>query len=452
MEIHYLFYGINTFIWGVLGDWILFVGLFMTLAIDFQTIWKLPKILHFFERSLRTPSSRRLDVLPAWQSVILNSSAIIGVGNFVGTALAIYIGGPGVVFWACVSIMLGFAPRFAEAYLSFAYRLKNDCGEWVGGPMYYLQAKMPKRLKWFAIIFAFFTLLSTLYSGNFFQAKVIGVAFQHWVGIPELWTCVLMSVLSALIISGGLRRIVKACIFLSPLALGLSVVMCASTLLMHASEIPTAATLILRDALSLKAIMAGSLAAVIGHGVRLGVLTNGAGLGREVMLQTASEPADPLSQAFTAVAISFFELIFVIMIALLIVMSGSYLDVNSPVQLIWAALDWGWEGSGLLFLLVGFSMGFTTIIAYYVIGERCFDFLFGTAHRWLFRLFWVLMIVVFYFLPTQISMQTNTIIVSLACMPNLLGLLILSSTIFRFMRSGFQRIDHDSLIKGASSG
>ena len=97
-------------------------------------------------------------------------------------------------------------------------------------------------------------------------------------------------------------------------------------------------------------------------------------------------------------------------------------------------------------------MGFTTIIAYYVIGERCFDFLFGTAHRWLFRLFWVLMIVVFYFLPTQISMQTNTIIVSLACMPNLLGLLILSYTIFRFMRSGFQRIDHDSLIKGASSG
>ena len=445
MEVHYLFYGINTFIWGLLADWILFVGLFMTLAVDFQTVWKLPRLLRLVGRILRSPSQHQLESLPAWKTVILNGSAIIGVGNFVGTAFAIFIAGPGVVLWACISIILGFAPRFAETYLSFLYRRKNDCGEWVGGPMYYLRAKMPHGLKWFGIAFAFFTLWSTLFSGNFFQAKVIGVAFQHWLGIPTLWTCLLISALSAIIISGGLKRVVNACIVLSPFALGLSFFVCASTLLMHVSDIPMAMSMIIHDALSLKAILAGSLAGVIGHGVRLGVLTNGAGLGREVMLQTASEPADPLSQAFIAVVISFFELIFVLMIALLIVMSGSYLGVNSPSQLIWAALDWGWEGSGAVFLLVGFSIGFTTIIAYYVIGERCCDFLFGTGRRWLFRVVWVLMIVAFEFLPTQISMEANAVIVSLACMPNLLGLLIMSSTIFRFMRSGFDRIGDDLL-------
>ena len=259
----------------------------------------------------------------------------IGMGNIAGVALAIKIGGPGAIFWMWMTAILGIATKFFTCTLAVMYRGKDDAGELQGGPMYVIREGLPKRFHFLAFFFAIVGMVGCLPA---LQANQLIQIFRDLVFLEQgilapgvdpfyynLGSGIVLAVLTALVIFGGLSRIARTATVLVPFMAALYLAAIVIALLMNAEQVPAAFAFIMTDAFSGDAVAGGSLLAVMIYGVQRGAYSNEAGMGTESLVHGAAKTDQPIRQGLVAMIGPIIDtMIICTATALLILVAGTW--------------------------------------------------------------------------------------------------------------------------------
>jgi AGCS family alanine or glycine:cation symporter len=373
-------------------------------------------------------------------------SATVGTGNIVGVSLAIYLGGPGAVFWMWVTGFLGMILKYTECTLSHKYRQFNSDGTVSGGPMYYMEYGLKKQLgrfaKVLAIIFAVAAVLCSLGSGNMAQANSMADALHTSYGVPVLWTGLVTTALVLLIVIGGLKRIAEVTARLVPFMAVLYVSAALLIILLEYDRIPSAFSLIFTDAFTGTAATGGFVGSTfmmtLIWGVRRGLFSNESGQGSAPIAHAAAKTQWPAREGLVASLEPLIDtLIICTLTALMIVLTGAWhlegLDMGVTMTI--RAMEIGLGKIGLDYfgthiVSIGLMLfAFSTVISWSYYGTRAANYLFGEKaikpYYYLYGLFvffgsvWGIDIV-WHFVDMVITFMT---------IPNLIAILLLTPVV-----------------------
>ncbi|GGC85777.1 alanine/glycine:cation symporter family protein [Halopseudomonas salina] len=385
------------------------------------------------------------DISP-FNALMTALSATVGTGNIAGVATALFFGGPGALFWMWAIAVVGMATKFCEAALAVHFREKDALGHHVGGPMYYIKNGLGQKWKWLGVLFAIFGMLAGFGIGNTIQSNSVADALQSTFGIEPLLTGIVIAVLVALVLIGGIKRIGEVAGKLVPIMALFYVGGGLVILAMHASELPEAFGLIFYHAFNPAAAAGGFAGATIWaamrFGIARGVFSNEAGLGSAPIAHAAAQTSNPVRQGTVAMLGTFIDTIVICSITGLVIMvTGAWQSGENGASLSAHAFNIGLPGGwGQYIVSVGLAIfAFTTIIGWSFYGEKCTQFLFGEKSNIPFRVLWVLAIPLGT-LPIvdlgSLWLVADTLNAMMA-IPNLIALLLLSPVVFKLTRDYF---------------
>jgi AGCS family alanine or glycine:cation symporter len=382
------------------------------------------------------------DITP-FNALMTSLSATIGTGNIAGVATAIFMGGPGALFWMWCTALVGMATKYAEAVLAVHYREKDEKGNHIGGPMFYIRNGLGKKWAWLGASFAIFGALAGFGIGNTVQANSVADALNSKLGIPHIATGLVMAILAALVLIGGIRRIAEVAGKLVPF-MAISYLLAGLTvLILNSAEIPGAINLIFTHAFTPAAATGGfagaAVWAAIRFGIARGIFSNEAGLGSAPIAHAAASTDSPVRQGTVAMLGTFIDTLIICSITgLVIIVSGSWTGGENGASLTSAAFESALPGVGGYIVTFGIALfAFTTLLGWSFYGEKCVEYLFGIRSIIPFRIFWVIAI------PIGAISQLNFIwlladtLNALMALPNLLALLLMSPVVFKLTRDYF---------------
>ena len=359
-------------------------------------------------------------------------ASTVGIGNIVGVATAITLGGPGAVFWMWMTGLVGMVTKYSEAVLAVKYREKGEHGM-RGGPMYYLAngAGLPK-LGW---LFALFTALATFGIGNMTQANSAAKIFEATFHIAPWVTGVVLMVLTALVILGGIRSIGKFTSILVPFMIIGYVGAALTVLALNAAEIPHAFGLIFQHAFSPAAATGGfagaSIAAAMRFGIARGVFSNESGLGSAPIAAAAARTRDPVKQALVSMTQTFIDTLLVCtMTALVILTANSWSQGVSAGQLTGASFAETLGRSGELIVALATALfAYSTLIGWNYYGEKAIEYLFGSRAIRIYRILFIATVIVGAMMDLEFVWNFSDLMNGMMAIPNLIGLLMLSKVV-----------------------
>ncbi|MBL6985742.1 MAG: sodium:alanine symporter family protein [Methylobacter sp.] len=359
-------------------------------------------------------------------------AATVGIGNIVGVATAITLGGPGAVFWMWMTGLVGMITKYAEAVLAVKYREKGEHGM-RGGPMYYLAkgAGLPK-LGW---LFALFTALATFGIGNMTQANSTAKIFEATFHIAPWVTGVVLMLLTALVILGGIRTIGKFTSILVPIMIVGYVGSALTVLALNASEIPHAFGLIFQHAFSPAAATGGfagaTIAAAMRFGIARGVFSNESGLGSAPIAAAAARTHDPVKQALVSMTQTFIDTLVVCTItALVILTANAWTQGVDAGQLTSASFAETLGSTGELIVAIATALfAYSTLIGWNYYGEKAVEYLFGSRVIRIYRIFFIAVVFVGAMMNLEFVWNFSDLMNGMMAIPNLIGLLILSNVV-----------------------
>lgn len=359
-------------------------------------------------------------------------AATIGTGNIVGVATAVASGGPGAVLWMWLTGVFGIATKYAEALLSVKYRVTTADGTMAGGPMYVLEHGM--RNKPLAVAFAFLTAVSAFGIGNTVQANSIATMVRDTFGVATWISGAVMTVLTALVILGGIKSIAAVCEKLVPFMAIFYVVGCVIILALNAAEIPATVALIVSSAFNGQAAVGGFLGAgvreAMRYGVARGLFSNESGLGSAPIVAAAAQTKNPVRQALVSSTGTFWDTVVVcLMTGLVVVQSGEWMQGLGGAQLTSKAFgDLPWIGPTVLTIGL-LTFVFSTILGWAYYGEKACEYLLGTRSVVVYRVLWVIAVFLGSVAPLPIVWTGADITNALMAIPNLISLLVLTRVI-----------------------
>ncbi len=425
---------INSFAWG----WptvllIAATGILLMLRLSFMPVRRLGYGLRLLLQPT-DPAEKKGDITP-FQALMTSLSATVGTGNIAGVAAAIFVGGPGAVFWMWVVAFFGIATKYAEAVLAVHYREVDPLGNHVGGPMYYIKNGLGPNWRWLGVLFALFGMLAAFGIGNGVQSFEVARALGT-VGIPSWLTGVVMGALVFMVIIGGVKRIALAASAVVPfMAIGY-VVVCLLLLVINASAVPGAIGSIFSNAFTGQAAAGGALGTVILQGFKRGIFSNEAGLGSAPIAHAAAKTSQPVRQGAIAMLGTFIDTIVICTLtALVILSSGAMNGELSGANLSIAAFNESWGSSGWIVTVSLFFFAFTTVLGWSFYGEKCTEFLFGVKAITPFRLVWVAVVVIGSIAGDRgIVWGVADTLNGLMAIPNLIALVFLSGMVAKLTR------------------
>lgn len=360
-------------------------------------------------------------------------AATIGTGNIVGVATAVAAGGPGAVLWIWLTGVFGIATKYGEAVLAVKYRTVTSSGEMAGGPMYVLERGL--NCRWMGVLFAIFTAVTAFGIGNMVQANSISVLLKDSLNVPQWASGLVMMVLTALVILGGIRSIARVCEILVPfMALGY-VGGCLVLLALGWSTLPATIALIVKSAFTGQAAVGGFLGASVmsamRYGVARGLFSNESGLGSAPILAAAAQTKDPVRQALVSSTGTFWDTVVVcLMTGLVIVNSGVWMNgVHEGASLTKSAFS-SFPVIGPAILTVGLlTFVFSTILGWSYYGEKAVEYLLGKRAVQPYRWLWTAAVLVGSVLSLPLVWSLADIANALMAIPNLIALLALSGVI-----------------------
>lgn len=436
---------INGIVWGpAMLALLAGTGLYLTLGLKLIPQRKLGFGFKMLWRGRK--STEEGDISP-FNALMTALSATVGTGNIAGVATALFFGGPGAIFWMWVIAVVGMATKFCEAALAVHFREKDALGHHVGGPMYYIKNGLGKKWKWLGVLFAIFGMLAGFGIGNTIQSNSVSDALQSTFGIAPLVTGIVIAVLVALVLIGGIKRIGEVAGKLVPIMALFYVGGGLVILIMHASELPEAFGLIFYHAFNPAAAAGGfagaSIWAAMRFGIARGVFSNEAGLGSAPIAHAAAKTSNPVRQGTVAMLGTFIDTIVICSITGLVIMvTGAWQSGENGASLSAHAFNIGLPGGwGQYIVSIGLAIfAFTTIIGWSFYGEKCTQFLFGEKSNVPFRVLWVLAIP----LGTLPIVDLGSLwlvadtLNALMAIPNLIALLLLSPIVFKLTRDYFK--------------
>ncbi len=365
-------------------------------------------------------------------------AATIGTGNIVGVATAVAAGGPGAVFWVWLTGVFGIATKYAEAVLSVKYRITTKSGLMAGGPMYVLERGMKQR--WLGVIFASLMCITALGIGNMVQANSISTMVYETFHVPVWITGLVLMILVAVVILGGIKSIAAWCEKLVPaMAIGY-VGGCAAILIINAGELPETFRLIWSSAWSGHAAVGGFLGAgmreAMRYGIARGLFSNESGLGSAPILAAAARTKNPIRQALVSSTGTFWDTVVVCaMTGLVLVNSGEWLNGLHGAALTKAAFaDIPVVGPAILtFGLLTFV--FSTLLGWSYYGEKASEYLFGTRAVKPYRWLWVGCVMLGSVATIRMVWSFADVTNGLMAIPNLVSLIVLSGVIVKETRT-----------------
>ncbi|GGU91079.1 transporter [Actinomadura cremea] len=441
---------VSSFVWGpwLLIPLLLLTGLYLTIllrGIQFRH-FKLAFWLAFVKRSDGDDSEGDI---AHYQALTTALAATVGVGNIAGVATAIALGGPGAVFWMWCTGLVGMATKYSEAFLGVRFRRKDAAGEQSGGPMHYLREGIKGRLGWFlGGFFAIAGVLASFGIGNMVQANTVTSNVEDEWGLHTWATGLLITVLAAVVIVGGIKSIGRITAAFVPIMIVFYILGAAGVLAFNLGELPGAVGLIFTDAFSGTAATGGfagaGVAAAIQYGVARGIFSNESGLGTGGIAAAAAKTTHPVRQALVSMTQTFIDtLVVVSFTALTIIVTGVWKTGGEDQAATFTAraFDEGLPGDwGSVIVTFGvLFFAFSTLLGWSYYGERCMEYLLGRKAVLPYRLVFIAMVYVGSVSTITVVWNFSDVMNGLMALPNLVGLLILSPLVWRETRAYFKR-------------
>jgi alanine or glycine:cation symporter, AGCS family len=434
---------INGVVWGPLMlVLILGTGLFLQVGLKVLPIRKLGFGFSLLWKGRQAPKGGKGEISP-FNALMTSLAATIGTGNIAGVATAIFLGGPGVLFWMWCTALVGMATKYAEAVCAVKYREVDEVGNHVGGPMYYIKNGLSKKWLWLAPTFAVFGAIAGFGIGNTVQANSVADVLQSSYGIPAWATGVALLLLVGAVILGGIKRIAQVAGKLVPFMAIAYLLAGLVVLLINAAEIPAAFGLIFTHAFTPVAATGGfagaAVWAAIRFGVARGVFSNEAGLGSAPIAHAAAQTKGPINQGLIAMLGTFIDTLIVCSITgLAIITSGAWTSGETGASLTSAAFETTIPGFGAHIVTIALAIfAFTTMLGWSFYGEKCVEYLLGVKSITPFRVLWCLAVPLGATADLGFIWLLADTLNALMAVPNLIALILLSPVVFKLTREFF---------------
>lgn len=442
-SINHFIAAVNAVVWGpAMLVLILGVGLFLSLGLRLLPLRHIGTAFTLLWQGRHRGDSSDGEI-PPFQALMTAMSATVGTGNIAGVATAVFLGGPGALFWMWCTAIVGMATKYAEAVLAVQYRERDSAGNHVGGPMYYIKNGLGQSWAWLGVLFASFGAIAAFGIGNTVQANSVAAVLHSNFNISPLASGMVIALLVGAVLIGGIRRIGLIASCLVPLMTG--AYLCAGfiALVINIDTLLPALSLVFHSAFTPVAAQGGfagaAVWAALRFGVARGVFSNEAGLGSAPIAHAAAQTQAPVRQGLIAMLGTFLDTLVVCSITgLVIITSGLWTSGESGAALTAAAFANALPAVGnyiVAFALAIFA--FTTIIGWSFYGERCVEFLFGLRFIRHYRVLWVIAIII------GASSELNTVwlvadtLNALMAIPNLIALTLLSPVVFKLSKAYF---------------
>ena len=437
---------INGYAWG--WPMLLLIagtGIFLSVGLTFLPLRKLG---YGFKQLWSGRHSQGEGDISAFNALMTSLSATVGTGNIAGVATALFLGGPGALFWMWAIALIGMATKYAEAVLAVKYRETDYDGLHIGGPMYYIKNGMSKSWTWLAFAFAFFGAIAGFGIGNTVQANSVADALQSTFSIPPEYTGITLAILVALVLIGGIQRLAKVAGKLVPFMAIAYILGGVIVLAIKIDQIPAAFSLIFTHAFSPVAATGGfagaTLMAAMRYGIARGVFSNEAGLGSAPIAHAAARTDNPIRQGTIAMLGTFIDTIILCSITGLVIItteawtSGETGASLSSLAFSQALPNVGSYNIGSLIVSFGLAIfAFTTLLGWSFYGEKCVQFLFGDKSVIPFRILWIIAIPVGAISQLDMVWLIADTLNALMALPNLIALIVLSPVVFKLSRDYF---------------
>ena len=370
-------------------------------------------------------------------------SATIGTGNIAGVATAVVTGGPGAVFWMWITAIFGMATKYGEGVLAVKYRVTNSKGEMSGGPMYYIENGLGKKWKWLAFLFAFFGVMASFGIGSTVQANSVAQAVHSSFGIDTWITGVVLTLITAFVVLGGIQSISRVSSVVVPFMAVLYIVGGLVVVAMHFDLLLPALKVIMQDAFTGQAVAGGVVGTVIRYGVARGVFSNEAGMGSAPIAAAAAKTDHPVRQALVSMTGTFLDTIIVCSITGIVLVMG-ILQSNGGAfavptlkgaALTTATFDAMLSGYGGWVVTIGLIFfAYSTTLGWCYYGEKCATYVFGDKSVPIYRVIYVATVMLGTVLSLDMVWAAADTFNGLMAVPNLIALLLLSKVIVQETR------------------
>ena len=364
-------------------------------------------------------------------------AATIGTGNIIGVATAVALGGPGAVLWCWLTGVFGIATKYSEGLLAIKYRVKMPDGTMLGGPMYALERGL--KLKWLAILFAFFTACAAFGIGCSVQSNAIATLCDNTLGVAPWITGVVLTLLVAAVVLGGVKSIARVCGMLVPFMALFYVLGCIYILIVNGHFVWPAIKLICQAAFSPEAagggLVGGTVIMAARYGIARGLFSNESGLGSAPIVAAAAQTRNPVRQALVSSTGTFWDTVVICALTGLVIVSSiiaypdiSYQDGAALTRVAFSKIPY--VGTPLLTIgLITFA--FSTILGWCYYGERAMLYLTGTRWMQAYRIVYIIVAFLGCVINLQVVWNLADCMNALMAIPNLVSLILLSGVLVR---------------------
>lgn len=444
---------VNNFVWGVPAMiCIIGVGLLLSIRTRFLQFRKFGYTFKVTIGKIFHKKEVADGAISPFQAVCTALAATVGTGNIAGVAGAIAIGGPGAVFWMWVSALLGMCTKFSEVTLAVHFREKNKEGDWVGGPMYYIKNGLGKQWHWLAVLFSILGVLTVFGTGNATQVNTIttaidsalmnyGLISREQTSAVNLVIGILITVMVALVLLGGIKRIGRVTEKLVPFMALMYLILAVGVILLNLENVPSVFRSIFEGAFSPASVTGGVIGSMflsMKKGVSRGIFSNEAGLGTGSIAHAAADTSDAIKQGFFGIFEVFADTIVICtMTALVILCSGisvNYgVDAGAELTISGFTATYGnWVSIFTAIALCCFA--FSTIIGWGLYGTRCIEFIFGSKVNKPFMLVYSLVAILGATMDLGLLWSIADTFNGLMAIPNLIALFLLSGTVVKLVK------------------
>ena len=451
---------VNGFIWGIPAMiCIIGIGLYLSIGTGFIQIRRfIYAIKHTLGKVFEKKEAESGAMTP-FQAVCTALAGTVGTGNIAGVAGAIAIGGPGAVFWMWISALLGMCTKFSEVVLAVHFRERNDKGDWVGGPMYFIKNGLPKKWHFLAVLFSVFGMVAVFGTGNATQVNTIVTAIDSvftsynlveadGLGTINLILGIFIALCVALVLLGGIRRIGSFTEKLVPFMAVFYIILAVGVVIMNIGRVPGVFASIFGGAFDPRAFtggVVGSMFTSMRRGVSRGIFSNEAGLGTGSIAHASADTGHPVQQGLFGIFEVFTDTIVICTLTSLVILCSG-IDIvfgqaaGADLTIAGFIASYGrWVSIFTAVALICFA--FSTTIGWGLYGSRCVEFLFGTRVIRPFMVVYALVSIIGATLDLGLLWDISDTFNGLMVIPNLIAVFLLSGTVFRLTRDYFNDVD-----------
>ncbi len=467
------FYDFVNYLNGIAwGPWMLALlvgtGVYLSIRLGFLQFTKFGYAMkNTVGRIFHKQEAGRGEVTP-FQAVTTALAATVGTGNIAGVTGAIAVGGPGAVLWMWISALFGMMTKYSEVVLAIRYRERNQKGDYVGGPMYYIKNGLGKKWRWLAAAFSILGAITALGTGNMTQINTIAgsintaidafggntqgmtiIMFGQNIPVSSLVIGILVALIVSLVLFGGIKRIGSVAEKMVPVMASVYVICGLCVVGSNFTSLGKIFGMIFKGAFQADAVLGGAfgitIMSTIQKGVGRGVFSNEAGLGSAPMAHAASSETDPVKQGLYGIFEVFMDTIIICTLTALTLLCGVESGVsidwgkNAGAELISASFATVFGAkAGAVIIAVSISLfALSTILSWALYGGRCCEFLFGTRSIPVYQMVYIAFIVVGSTLKLDLVWTIADTMNGFMAIPNLIAILGLSGVVIKITKEYF---------------